>query len=255
MTRKRKAEVLDQAVFVDPQHTEPAIHTVLARLRERIVTGDIAPGTRLRAEGIAEDLDVSRTPVRSALAVLSAEGLVTYTVNRGYTVNSVTIRDVLDSIEVRANLESLACRLCVDQGLTEEDLDRLESIVRPARAIVDKGEWSEPIEFDWYRYNVALHRTINQAANNVVLRSAIRMTIVYPLFGDVVRVCPAVAKHVPQRLRQIPSTVPDHVVQSQCEHESLLAAMRAGDTEGAGRIMLDHVLATKIRVHAIATLR
>lgn len=255
MKTKKKVEVLDQAMLADPQHTEPAIHTVLARLRERIVTGEIAPDTRLRAEGIAEDLKVSRTPVRSALAVLSAEGLVTYSVNRGYTVNAVTIRDVLDSIEVRANLESLACRLCVDQGWPDEDIDRLERIVQQARGIVDRGDWSEQIEFDWYHHNVAFHRSIHHATNNTVLRSAIRMTIVYPVFGDVVRVCPSVAAHVPQRIRSIPKNVPAHVAQSQREHELLLDAMRGGDTEGAGRIMFEHVLATKVRVHSLATLR
>jgi len=54
---------------------EPSTHTVLTRLRERIVTGEIPPDTRLRAEGLAAEMNVSRTPIRSALAVLSAEAM------------------------------------------------------------------------------------------------------------------------------------------------------------------------------------
>ena len=76
-------------VLADPQYAEMATHTVLSKLRELIVTGNIAPDTRLRAEALAEQLEVSRTPVRSALALLSAEGLVSYSMNRGYTVRAV----------------------------------------------------------------------------------------------------------------------------------------------------------------------
>jgi GntR family transcriptional regulator, vanillate catabolism transcriptional regulator len=253
--RKKKDEAVDLAALADPQHTEPATHTVLLRLREMIVTGQIAPGSRLRAEGIADELQVSRTPVRSALAVLSAEGLVAYSMNRGYTVHAVTIRDVLDSIEVRANLESLACRICVDHGWETGDLDRLEGTVRRGREIVDRGEWSEQIEAEWYIQNFAFHRAIHQATNNHALRNSIRMTVIYPVFGDVVRVCPSVAEHVPQRARQIPATPPLHIVQSQGEHEQLLDAMNRGDIEASGRIMHEHVISTKARVHAVATLR
>src|SRR5882672_9735138 len=110
-------------MLADPQHTEPTTHTVLTRLREMIVTGQIEPDTRLRAEALAAQLDVSRTPIRSALAVLSAEGLVSYSVNRGYTVRAVTIGDVFDSIEVRASLEALACRISVEKGWSKEELD------------------------------------------------------------------------------------------------------------------------------------
>ena len=252
---KKKAEPLDHAALADPQHTEPATHTVLVRLREMIVTGQIAPGTRLRAEGLADELEVSRTPVRSALAVLSAEGLVMYSVNRGYTVRAVTIGDVLDSIEVRARLESLACRLCADHGLDEAVLDRLSRIVAQAREIVDRGDWSEQIEFDWYNLNWAFHRSIYHAGNNSVLRNAVRMTVIYPVFGDVVRVCPSVAMHVPQRARQVPKVTPEHIIQSQADHEQLIEAMRKGDAEGAEKIMFEHVIATKRRVHSLATVR
>jgi GntR family transcriptional regulator of vanillate catabolism len=251
----KKAKLLDQAVLADPQHTEPATHTVLTRLREMIVTGQIAPGARLRAEGLAEQLGVSRTPVRSALAVLSAEALVMYSVNRGYTVRAVTLGDVLDSIEVRAGLEGMACRLSVDRGWEKEDFNRLERIVRLSRAIVDRGDWSEQIEFDWYDHNRTFHRSIHRAAHNTALRNAIRMTVIYPVFGDIARVCPSVAAHVPKRARQISDTVPAHITQSQNEHEQLLDAIGADDSERASWIMYEHVIATKARVHSIATVR
>jgi GntR family transcriptional regulator, vanillate catabolism transcriptional regulator len=247
---KDRAEIL-----ADPQHAEPTTHTVLSKLRELIVTGKIAPDTRLRAEALAEQLEVSRTPVRSALALLAAEGLVSYSVNRGYTVRGVTIRDVFDSMEVRATLESLACRISIDRGWSSEELERLASIVRQSRVIVDRGEWSEQIEYEWYQLNWFFHRSIHQATENAVLRNSIRMTVIYPVFGDVARVCPSVASHVPLRYRQLSSSTPQHIHESQLAHERLLEAFQRGDSGEAGQLMFEHVIASKTRLHAIATLR
>lgn len=242
-------------MWADPQHAESTTHTVLSKLRELIVTGKIAPETRLRAEALADQLEVSRTPVRSALALLSAEGLVSYSVNRGYTVRSVTIRDVFDSIDVRATLEALACQQSVERGWSEGDLDKLADLSRQSRVIVDKGEWSEVIEREWYEINRLFHRSIHRAAQNAVLRNAIRMTLIYPVLGDVARICPSVACHVPQRFRQLPTTVPEHIRESQLDHERVVEAIRAGDGNEAARLMSAHVLATKTRLHGVATLR
>lgn len=242
-------------MLADPQHAETTTHTVLLKLRELIVTGQIAANTPLRAEALAEQLQVSRTPVRSALALLSAEGLVSYSVNRGYTARAVTIRDVFDSIEVRAALEALACRISIDRGWSTEDFDYLASIVRQSRAIVDKGDWSAAIEFEWYQFNWIFHRLITRAAHNPVLRNSIRMTVIYPVFGDIARVCPSVAAHIPRRARELPTTPPEHIRASQLDHERLLEAIQRGDGAEAARLMSDHVNATQVRLHAIATLR
>lgn len=246
----------DQTDFLtDPPSTEPATHTVLSTLREKILTGEIAPGARLRAEALATEMNVSRTPIRSALAVLSAEGIVQYTVNRGYTVRSVTIGDILAAVEVRAALEGTAARMSVDHGWAAGDLARLRDCAVRSRDIVDRGDWSEQIELQWYELNWIFHRTINIAARNPILRTAMRMTILSPVLGDVIRTSPVVAAHVPHRLRQIPATTPEHILKSQAEHEAILSAILSDDAAAAERLMTAHVLATKARVHALATLR
>ena len=243
------------AALADPPQAEPATNTVLMHLRERIVTGQIPPGARLRAEGLAAELAVSRTPVRSALAVLSAEGLVDYGVNRGYTVRAATIGDVFDSIEVRARLEGQSARMSVELGWEPQALARLAETARQGRAILDRGEWSEAIEADWYRINHTFHRTIHYASQNRVLRNAIRMTLIYPVFGDPARLCPSVAAAVPLRLRQVPATPPGHILASQDDHERLVEAIGREDAAQADHIMTEHVLATKRRLHAIAVRR
>lgn len=235
--------------------TEPATMTVLSYVRERIVTGVIPANSKLKAEALAAELGVSRTPVRSALAILSAEGLVSYSINRGYTVREITFHDVLDAIEARAVLESRACGLSVDHGWSEEGLAALGGMVAHGQAIIDAGLWSEAIEHDWYSNNRLFHFTIVAASQNVVIRNAIRMTLIHPIFGDIARLCPAVAQLVPQRFRAIPAKPPQHILKSQIDHGQILAAITAEDGPLAERHMLEHVLDTKHRLATIATRR
>jgi GntR family transcriptional regulator of vanillate catabolism len=239
----------------DARRAEPATVTVLTRVRELIVTGDISPGTRLAAETVAHQLGVSRTPVRSALAVLSAEGLVSYEMNRGYTVRKITVRDVLDAVGVRAVLEGLGCGLSVDYGWSPESLGDLRTVVEAGRQIVDAKDWSEKIERHWYALNRSFHQQITVASHNAALRNAIRMTLIYPLFGDIARLSPAVAAFVPQRHRTIPESTPDHIVDSQLDHESILEAIEAGSAAGAQTLMQEHVLKSKARLEAAASRR
>jgi hypothetical protein len=105
-------------------------------------------------------------------------------------------------------------------------LDRLADLVRQGRAILDQGEWSEKTEVAWYEINHAFHRSIHHASQNTVLRNAIRMTLIYPVFGDPARLCPSVAAAVPLRLRQVAATTPEHLLSSQGDHERLLDAIR-----------------------------
>lgn len=237
------------------QRAEPATLTVLTRVRELIVTGRIPAGTRLAAETIAKDLGVSRTPVRSALAVLTAEGLTSYHVNRGYAVRDFQLRDVLDAIEARAVLEAKGCGLSVDYGWAPAELDRLGAAVREGSGLVSSGDWSEDIERRWYQANRDFHSLIVRVSRNVAIRNAIRMTLIYPVFGDIARLCPAVARYVPQRYRLVPTTPPEHIAEAQRDHCKILDAIASEDAEGAEQLMLAHVLKSRDRLAAIATRR
>lgn len=85
-------------------------------LRERILAGDFAPGTRLLEVPMAEDLQISRTPVRDALARLAEEGLLDRAPGGGFVVRSFALADVLDALEVRGVLEGTAARLAAERG-------------------------------------------------------------------------------------------------------------------------------------------
>lgn len=251
----QKTKPTDHHAREQGQRAEPATLTVLTRVRELIVTGQIPAGARLAAEAIAQELGVSRTPVRSALAVLTAEGLVAYHVNRGYMVRDITLRDVLDAIEARAVLESRACGLSVDYGWDATELAQLHSVVEEGAAILADGKWSEEIERRWYKANRDFHSLIVSVSRNAAIRNAIRMTLIYPVFGDVARLCPAVAAFVPQRHRVVPPVPPAHILDSQADHEKILTAVDAEDALLAEQSMLAHVTKSKDRLAALATRR
>src|ERR1700712_1479100 len=88
-----------------------------AMLRERIMSGEFAPGLRLQQIPLSEALGLSRTPLREALASLAREGLLDYEPNRGYAVRTFGWSDIEQAYAVRARLEAFACHLCARQGL------------------------------------------------------------------------------------------------------------------------------------------
>jgi len=101
---------------------------VLARLREAIVSGRYQPGEVLLAARVAEELGVSRTPVREALQALEAEGLVRTLPNRGVVVEGITPSEVDDIFTIRSVLEALAARWAA-QHMTDQELAELGEIV------------------------------------------------------------------------------------------------------------------------------
>ena len=80
--------------------------TAWDRIRHGILTGQLAPGERLIAQRLAEDLGLSRTPVKEALASLEREGLVTRTGNWGYRVRVISVRDAQEVFEARLVVET-----------------------------------------------------------------------------------------------------------------------------------------------------
>lgn len=229
--------------------------TVLARVRELIVTGEFPAGSHLAAEPIAARLGVSRTPVRAAFSVLLAEGLLEHSLNRGFSVRQLTARDILGAIDLRAAIEGRGAAMSVEYGWAEQELATLDARIADGARIVAADAWSVDIEREWYGINRDIHAFISRMAHNVAIRSTIRMTLIYPLFGDTARLCPAIARYVPERHRQVPATVPGHIAESQDEHEAIALAIRADDADAAERLMRAHVLAGRDRLAQLATRR
>jgi DNA-binding GntR family transcriptional regulator len=112
--------------MAQPETTTVA--TLTARLRDRILNGDLAPGTRLIERAIVEEYDVARVTVRSALAQLGAEGLVVNEAHRGARVATLDGRSLRDLFALRTALEVEAARIALAERPRELDAELGEAV-------------------------------------------------------------------------------------------------------------------------------
>ena len=121
-------------------------------LAERILSGDLRPGTRIKQDELAAELETSRIPVRDALRMLEARGLVTMRPNTGARVTSLTMRDLEVSFDIRARVEPLLLAESVP-NLTEQDLADLKEVMERIEQVSDLDETiALGREFHWITY-------------------------------------------------------------------------------------------------------
>jgi DNA-binding GntR family transcriptional regulator len=136
---------------------------VAQRLRQMLVEGRIAPGAKLNERELAELLNVSRTPLREAIKMLAAEGLVELLPNRGAIAVSLNESDVLNTFEVMAGLEAMAGELAAER-ITPEELAEVQAMQFEMMAAYTRRDLSA-----YYAINARIHRAISTAAKNPVL--------------------------------------------------------------------------------------
>ncbi len=125
-------------------------------IRRRIFSGELAGGDRLYEEALANDLDMSRTPVRNALALLVGEGMLDRRPKAGFVVPSFSFSDVSDAIQLRGVLEGMAARFAAERGVSDEDL---APIIETSESL-DKCFDFETNSVDLYEYsrlNILFH--------------------------------------------------------------------------------------------------
>jgi DNA-binding GntR family transcriptional regulator len=141
-----------------------ALHEQVAkRLRQMLVEGRVAPGAKLNERELSALLNVSRTPLREAIKMLAAEGLVELVPNRGAIAVALTEADVINTFEVMAGLESQSGELAA-QRITDEELAEIRALHFEMMAAYTRGDLSA-----YYSLNARIHRAINAAAKNPVL--------------------------------------------------------------------------------------
>jgi DNA-binding GntR family transcriptional regulator len=191
---------------------------VAARLRQRIFDGELTPGAFLDEVQLAQELSISRTPLREALKVLTAEGLVRHEPRRGCFVAEVTEQDLDEIFPVIALLEG-RCAYEAAQNASEADLQALEEL----HAKLARHAKARRVN-DYYAVNFAIHEAIITLADNRWLAQVITD------LRKIVKLARLQQLHAPGRLEQ-----------SLSEHLAVFAALKARDAEGAEAAMRTHL--------------
>ncbi|MFT5036429.1 MAG: DNA-binding GntR family transcriptional regulator, partial [Litorivivens sp.] len=146
-----------------------ALHEQVAlRLREMLVESRIAPGAKLNERELSEVLNVSRTPLREAIKMLAAEGLVELLPNRGAIAVELSPADVLNTFEVMAGLEAQSGELAAER-ITDAEMAEIQAMHYEMLAAYTRRDLPA-----YYRLNAAIHAAINAAAKNPVLSATYR---------------------------------------------------------------------------------
>ncbi|MCQ2530481.1 MAG: GntR family transcriptional regulator [Lachnospiraceae bacterium] len=138
----------------------PLRDIVFKTLREAIITGDLKPGERLMEIKLANELGVSRTPVREAIRKLELEGLVIMTARKGAEVAPINEKDLKEVLEIRKSLESLACELAC-KNASAEDIVKM----RVLNEAIEKAVKEEDIE-EITKQDVDFHEAIYTTTKN-----------------------------------------------------------------------------------------
>ena len=191
---------------------------VTARLRELLIQGVLAPGATLNERDLCERLGVSRTPVREAVRLLGAEGLVAMEPGRGAFVPVLSPPDVAATFDVLAVLEGLAAQSAATH-ISDAEIAELRALQFEMQAAFERRDLP-----GYYRLNAAIHDHISRAARNPVLRSTWQRLN---------------ARMHALRFRS--NQDEDKWKRALAEHAAMLRALEGRDGEGLRRLLIEHL--------------
>ena len=205
---------------------------VANRLRDMIVQNELVPGDRIRERTISTALNVSRTPLREALQVLAAEGLVDLLPNRGAVVADPSPDMVRQMLEVQAMLEwhagKLFCVNAADEAVAEVRALHYEML----------AAYSRRDRLAYFKLNQRIHRAIIENAGNVVL-SEMHGMLSARLY----------------RFRYQPNLKQEHWESAVAEHDRILRAVETRDADELGTALSEHLHTTWRKLDAMMAAR
>lgn len=211
MTEKR-------LVPVNLDSYKPLRELVLEAIREAIMNGSLQPRERLMEIQLAEELGVSRTPVREALRKLELEGFIVMVPRKGAYVSDLSMKDIADVFEIRAALEGLAGGLAAER-ITEEELEAMERMLVEKGEAINKNDIDKLVEVD-----TKFHEAMYKASRNERL---------FPIISNL--------REQIQRFRLTSLSVPGRKQESLEEHRNILEAIQARDVQLARQLAQEHI--------------
>ena len=210
----------DDRPGVTPIRRQTLTGLTVHALRERILRGEFPDGEPLRQDAIAEELGVSRIPVREALRQLEAEGLVTFNPHRGAVVSTMSLAEIEEIFELRAEIECDVLRRAIP-NMTKEDDARATDVLDAFDLALKNGDVASSGSLNWQ-----FHSTLYAAANRPVTLGVVNKLHQH---SDKYMRMLIVLTHAESRARQ--------------EHRAIAAATRKRDTKKAIGLLREHILA------------
>jgi len=208
----------ERLVPVNLDSYKPLRELVLEAIREAIKSGVLKPRERLMEIQLAEELGVSRTPIREALRKLELEGFIVMVPRKGAYVADISFKDIADVFEIRTALEGLAAGLAAER-ITDEELEDMERhLVEKADAIA-RQDMDRLIEVD-----TNFHEGIYKASRNQ------RLWVIINNLREQI-----------QRFRTTSLAYPGRMQQSLNEHRHLVEAIQARDPQLARQLAQEHI--------------
>ena len=191
------------------------------KLRMLIVRGDLAPGEPLLEVSLSEALGISRTPLREALKQLAAEGLVELQLNRSAVVAPLRYDELTELFEAISGIERCAAELAA-MRMTVADVERLQALQTRIERHHDHDELR-----DYFEVNQQIHSAIVGFARNSVLKGSHDALLARA-----------------ERARFFALSAAGRWDESVRDHRQILAALKVGDGDRAGRLLGQHVRRT-----------
>lgn len=197
---------------------KPLRELVFESLREAIITGKLSPGERLMEIQMADEMGVSRTPVREAIRKLELEGLVVMLPRKGAYVAGLSLKDITDVFEIRGALEGLAAELAAER-ITDEELEGLERYLVKISEESETGDLGKVVETDTDFHSLIYSASRNQRLSQIInnLREQI------------------------QRFRKTSLAYPGRMKVAVEEHRKMVEAISARDGELARKLAHEHM--------------
>jgi DNA-binding GntR family transcriptional regulator len=202
-----------------------AVDHVHQAIREAILDRRFPPRMRLNVEELASQLGVSLTPVRSAIQLLAAEGLVDVHSRSGTFVATLSRRDVEETFDIRCALECLAAEKAVEH-LTDKDIER----ARRQFAVMSKQVKNDAQRKAHEQANSEFHEVIIRASGNQ------RLADMYESLQAHIAMC---------RLHRLDESWQSRLPQEQKEHQEIIEAMERRDAKALAKSLRSHILRAK----------
>ena len=210
--------MISDVVLIYSGEGESLRDSVYNSLKKAIMTGVLLPDERLMEIPIANQLGVSRTPVREAIQRLEKELLVISSPRCGAKVAGITYKAVKDALDVRIGVETMVVRFATE-NITVDQLEELKNINNEIRQTLDEGNVVKISDLD----NL-LHRKIVEATGNNVLKDIMRMLEEHVL------------RYRYEYIKSIKGS--SRIVE---EHDLIIEALENKDVEAASKYMMDHI--------------